>query len=261
MDVTVNTKDLRQALQAVTGHASPDPDNQAFNRVRFAVGPVNVEVFATQGFSCGLSIVSVIDNDDGEAGHWDMPPSAVKDLLTLFKVSKEVEEEACLRFSVDPEHVTVQDVSGLFPGKAVTLPRQPDHDYFPDIPGVIGEAVHAGPGALDGAMFTSGAWWAMFVAATKAYGQPLLLTPTAGARRRLLVTVGESFAGLLTGSSDEDRLAELERFREDWRPRLPDRPSTRGDGGDEDASRHLTVIDDPGEGDDPGDVAEWGGDE
>lgn len=242
-DVTVNTVDMRQALQAVVAHSDNSKDSDRLVRVRLSVTAQNVEVTATQGYTAGLAIVSVLDNEDGELGSWDMSPGACKDILAMFKVPADLEEDAQLRFQVTGEHVEVQDVGGLFPGKAIVLPRMPDHDQFPDLAGIIGQTLHTPRWELRDGVATSGPWWATFVAATKAYRKSMYLsaTPTAGNRSRLIVQVGESFIGMLIGSSDPQMVDDLQRYRDqDWPARLPSQPASRATGEDALAGEDLT---------------------
>jgi hypothetical protein len=42
-----------------------------------------------------------------------------------------------VRLDVDVEHFTITDTGGLFEGKSLTLPRQPQSPGFPDIPMVV----------------------------------------------------------------------------------------------------------------------------
>ncbi len=223
--VTVQTVDLRQAVQAVVAHASTDPEDVRLCRVRFVVDGQNVQVFATQGFTCGLSIVSVLDNHDGELAGWDLTPGACKDVLAMFKVSRDVIEDATLRFDVQGQDVHVQDVSGLFPGKAITLPRLPDHELFPDVPGILGQLVHQANWYLEEGLATSGAWLPSFVAASKAYREAVFVSPAAAGRPRFLVQVGESFIGMLLASQDDEQSSRLRGYRDqDWPRRLPTEP-------------------------------------
>lgn len=249
-DVTVNTVDMRQALAAVVAHASADKDSDRLVRVRLEVTGQNVVLTATQGFTYGLAIVSVLDNSDGELGSWDMSPVACKDVLAMFKVPTDLVDDAALRFRTDSEHIEVQDVGGLFPGKTITLPRMPDHDQFPDVAGIVGQTVHEATWRLDEGVATSGPFWAVFVAAMKAYKATVHLSaaPPVAERTRLVVQVGESFIGLLMGSSDSRMVSDLRAYRDrDWPARLPHSPR-EGLGVDALAGEDVTVTraDSPG---------------
>ncbi|MBW8171815.1 hypothetical protein K0651_01965 [Ornithinimicrobium sp. Arc0846-15] len=220
MDITVNTKDLRQALQAVAAHASTDHDDLRLHRVHCEVTPDNLFISAGQGFTAGMAIVSILTNQDGELTTFALSPAAVKDLLTLFKVTTPLAEEAEVRIrGRGTEHLSVQDVSGMFPGKEVVLPLTPPHDEFPDLKKTM-QALAVAESALDQGVVLAGPWWATFVAATKAYREPMLVS-SPKSRAMLLVLVGESFIGTVVGSAEGDNFDELARYREqDWPTRL-----------------------------------------
>lgn len=224
---TVNTNDFRQALRAVSVHASGDPDDDFWNRVRLDVGPVNVQVYASQGYTAAMALVSVIDHQDGELASFDISPTSVKDVLRLFPFDRKHEHEQLLEVSITgEEHFTVRDVSGFLPGKTVELPRVPPTDALKHIPSVLGRTVHAtAKHYLDGVLITNGAWLGLFATAATVYGDEVCLTPYSEdtGRGRLLATVGESFIGALIGrtSSDQDLVAASIRDRDDWKARLP----------------------------------------
>lgn len=222
---SVATKDLRQALASVLPHASPDPDDQVFNRLRVEVGPVNVTVTASTGYTVGHAIVSVLDNHDGEVGDpFDLSPVDVKELLALFKTGKDTEFDQTLRVDVDDQHTTVTDTAGLFDGKALQLPRLPLHESFPDLLGMLGKhirvAVVGDPES--GRIHANGVMLGAFTAAARAYSSPLVIEPVGSGTPRLLVTCGESFIGLLmTIRVDEEDEAQQQGWRASWTERLP----------------------------------------
>ena len=163
---TVATGDFRRAIQSALLFAGKDPEIDMWHRVRLDVGPVNVQAWATNGYTAGLAIASVVDNGDGELATFDLAPAQVKDVLHLFPVDRKHAEEQLLKVSlVGDEHVQVRDVSGLFPGKTVELPRLPsldgDGDPAARIPALLGRTVHAdGKHYLDGVIVTNGEWLA-----------------------------------------------------------------------------------------------------
>lgn len=224
---TVNTNDFRQALRSVSVHASGDPDDDFWNRIRIDVGPVNVQVYASQGFTAAMAIVSVIDHEDGELQSFDISPTSVKDLLRLFPFDKKHEHEQLLEVSVtSDEHFQVRDVSGFLPGKTVELPRVPQTDALKHIPSVLGRTVHStAKHYLDGVLITNGAWLGLFATAASVYGSEVCLTPYSEdtGRGRILATVGESFIGALIGrtTSDQDLVQGSIRNRDAWQQRLP----------------------------------------
>lgn len=232
MKVIVGTRDLRQALASVAPHVSPDKEHTTLYRLRCEVGAVNLSVSAASGYTAAHAIVSVIDNEHGEAGSWDLQPSDAKEILALFPIGKGHEDQDTLRLEVDREHVTVTDVSGLFPGKELTLPRLADDELFPDVPGLIGSNLESGSAFEDFAgevMSTFGPQLKGFLAATSAYSEPLVLQPVGAIQPRLLITCGESFIGLLSmlAPDGEEGAARIRDWRRAWSMRLPAAPTRR----------------------------------
>ena len=228
---TTNMRDLRQALKSAALFAGKDPEIDMWHRVRVDVGPVNASVWATNGYAAGLSIASVIDNGDGELETFDLAPAQIKDVLNLFPVDAKHAEEQLLQVELTgEEHVTFRDVSGLFPGKTVELPRLPaldgDGDPVAKIPALLGRTVHAGDRHhLDGVIVTNPEWVALFASAARVYNEALTLTPYSEGtgRGRLLATAGESFIGVLMGHTDQgtEHVREEVEHRDAWRRRLP----------------------------------------
>lgn len=224
---TVGTLDLRQALQSVVQHTLNDPDAPTFCRVRCEVDAVNFTVTATNGFTAGHAIVSVLDNEDGEVGApFDLTPDQCNELLAVFKASKGLEEEEQLRVAVTKEHVTVTDCSGLFDGKSLSLPKTPLFEQWPDVQGLIGKHLDvAQVGDPQRALvLANGEMLRAFTAAARAYKAPLAIEAVGAGNPRLLITCGESFIGLLMTMSVEaagDHGNEILDWRLAWRRRLP----------------------------------------
>lgn len=228
---TANMNDLRLALRAAALFASRDPENEMFHRVRVEVGPVNVQVWATNGYAAGLTIASVVDAGDGELDAFDLAPAQVKDILNLFPVNKNLIDDQLLQVQVTgEEHVTVADVSGLFPGKTVELPRLPrregEGDPVKGVPALLGRTVATTDRHhLDGVIVTNSEWVGLFATAARVYGEPLCLTPYSESvgRGRLLATAGDSFIGALIGQTDQDtdHVREAVEHRDAWTRRLP----------------------------------------
>lgn len=224
---TVGTKDFRDALRSVLVHAGTSPLVDYWHRVRVDVGAHNVQVYAAQGFTTGMALVSVEDAGDGELEAFDIAPDAVKDLLRLFPVVEKHVLEQRLELSLHgEEHFQVRDVSGLFPGKTVELPRLASTRFLDHIPPLLGRTVNArARHHLDGVMVTNGTWLGLFATAAKVYGEAVCLTPFSDddGRGRLLATVGESFIGALIGRTDADQeyVAEAVAHRDAWADRLP----------------------------------------
>lgn len=225
--IVVGTLDLRQALQSVVQHTLPGEDEIFQGRVRCEVGEVNLDVFATNGYTAGHAIVSVQENRDGEVeAPFDLTAGQVNEVLAVFKVAKEREAQAQLRVSVDEEHVCVTDCSGLFDGKSLSLPKTPLHEQYPDVRGLLGKHLDLGQvgAAQRSLLLANGDMLRAFTAAARAYKEPLAIEAVGSGNPRLLITCGESFIGLLMTMSVEaagDHGDDIRDWREAWRRRLP----------------------------------------
>jgi len=221
--LTVATDDLRQALRSVAPHADPDPDFPPLHRVRLEVGPVNLTVSATNRYTVGHALVSVEDNHDGELASFDLSPQDVKEILALFKgkAGEGEQPDDTLRIDVTDKHVTVTDVSGLFPGKSLSLPRYPDESNFPSVSKLIADTLTKDATAPE-RLVTSGKFMGLFTHAAKAYGESLVMDPT-GSKSALLISCGDSFIGLLMPVAlDEEEAAKVNGWHSDWLTRLGD---------------------------------------
>ena len=183
MKFTVGTADLRLALRSVVPHVDPDPDFPQLHRVRLVVGPENVTVSATNRYTVGHALVSMWDNLDGELDHFDLSPTDVKEILVLFhgKANEGDEPDYTVRIDVTEKHLTVTDVSGLFAGKALQLPRYPVEDNFPDVETMIRDKITARAKSAE-RLITSGKLLGLFMKAATAYGEPSSTRPAAPAR-------------------------------------------------------------------------------
>lgn len=222
MKFTVEIVDLRQALMSVAPHVHRSKDFVQYHRVRLTVDPQNVSVTATNQSTSALAIASLWDSEDGEAGHIDLHPRDVKELLGLFKGTKKSDDEpdAVVEVEATGEHLKVTDVSGLFPGKSLTLPRYPGDDQFPDIAALIGKLLILGAGKTAG-VTVSGAELALFAKASAAYGQPLVVDAPVGKSGAMLLSCGESFLGLLRQlRSDPEEVTQAKGWRDAWMRRI-----------------------------------------
>ena len=220
MQFNVGTADLRRALKAVVPHAEPSNEVPTTHRVRVDVGPDHVTVSATQRYTIGHAVVWTLDFD-GQTGMFDLSPQDVKEILTLFhgKKDKGDEPDYTVRIRVDAERVTITDVSGLFDGKALHLPRYPTDENYPNVVRIIQASLLRGREAAD-RLITSGKLHGLFGAASTAYGMPLVWDP-AGEKGTLLVTCGKDFLGMLMPiRPDEETTADIERWHADWLARI-----------------------------------------
>ena len=228
MKFTVGTADLRLALRSVVPHVDPDPDFPQLHRVRLDVGPENVTVSATNRYTVGHALVSIWENLDGEMGPVDIAPVDVKEILVLFhgKANEGDEPDYTVRIEVTSEHLTITDVSGLFEGKALHLPRHPMEDNFPDVSTMIRDKITAEPESAE-RLITSGKLLGLFMKAAAAYGEPLVIDP-AGSTGAMLISCGESFVGMLMPQrADEETAAKINGWHADWLLRIADRTPER----------------------------------
>jgi len=220
MQFNVGTADLRRALKAVAPHAETSNEVPTTHRLRVDVGADHVTVSATNGYTIGHAVVWTLDFE-GEVGVFDLSPQDVKEILTLFHGKKDRGDEPdyTVRITVDSERVTITDVSGLFDGKALHLPRYPTDENFPDVVRLIQTSLLTGPEATT-RLITSGKLHGLFGAASSAYEMPLVWDH-AGDKGVLLVTCGKDFLGMLMPiRPDEAVLADIEKWHADWRARI-----------------------------------------
>lgn len=227
MNVTVETRDLRNALRAVTPHAHPSKDLVQLHRVRLTLDAHNVTVSATNQNTAAVALVSVWEHGDGELGHVDLSPSDVKQILTVFPSSKKTKDsdagpDETLQIQVIAENTTVTDISGLFPGKALQLPRYPDDDNFPDLRSVLAKWLTSSKRRAADRLFTSGPYLDLFAKAAAVYARPLVFD-VPDEKGSLLVTCGDSFLGLLIPiRPDDEAKAEIKGWHTDWLNRWSD---------------------------------------
>ena len=206
--LTVATHDLRAALKAVVAHADPDPKFPPLHRLRLSVDQVNVTITATNRYTAGVALVSVIDPDDEPEYHVDLSPTDVREVLALFRGKPGKDEDdpgELLRIEVDTTHVRFTDASGLFDGKSLRLLRYPDEGNFPNVGKLVaGLLTRPVTAKSAGRLMVGGAYVTLFRKATLAYGEPLVIEPT-GADAAMVVSCGESFIGaLMQIKQDED---------------------------------------------------------
>lgn len=230
---TVGTHDLRRALKSVAVHADPNPDFPPLHRIRLAVDDVNVTLSATNRSTAALALVSIEDPSDGEHS-FDLSPKDVRDVLSQF-VGRAIKQGyrppeddddpgELLELVVDEKHVSVTDVSGLFPGKSLRLLRYPDDVNFPRIAKIVAGMLARplwGPAMEAKRLSVGGKFVKLFNTASTAYAEPLILEPT-GANGAVIVSCGESFIGaLMPVRFDEAGTARLDDWRKNWVARLP----------------------------------------
>lgn len=225
-EVTVSTADLRRALKSVAPHAETGKDaTPLLARVRLHVMHDNALVVATNRYTAAVAVVSLWDNtylDDGVA--LDLPPDQVAEVLAMFRSAGEKDDDAGddnLRIRLTDRYVTMTDTAGLFPGKEVTWPRLATEEGFPNLLTAVGGMLaKAGTGRAS-ALHTSGKLLALFKAASDAYSAPVVIEPTKAEGGALVLSIGESFVGLLMPiRADADELAKQAAWRDAWHRRL-----------------------------------------
>ena len=227
MILTVNTLDVRQALQSVIPHAADPKDSPAHAVVHFTATDGNLYLTACNMQTLGHSVASVWESEgltgDPDDDAFNLPTHVAKELLALFKSGgkrKEDEIGEALRLTITPKAITVLDVSGLFPGKELTIPSEDGNEYPLPFGRMLMQAVLSEP-VMPRRLTASGRLVKLFATAAAAYGEPLVIEPTEDSRR-VLISCGESFLGLLMPIRDEEITPTLDAWREGWMRRLPE---------------------------------------
>ncbi len=229
--ILVGTNDFRAALSSVLVHASMDDKIPELCRVRIDIGPENVTITATDRFTAGLSIVSVVahlnahDREETDLP-WveviDLDVADAKQILNVLKGGKDVGDEPqfLLRIESTSEHVTITDSSGLIDGRALTLLRLEPSDTISFIEQLLSK-IHSGEPALLENVAFAGVYLARFKVASTAYKEPVHVEATTTSRG-LLIRCGESFLGaIMPIRRDQDTDAKIAEWREAWTRRLP----------------------------------------
>ena len=222
-EFTVGTTDFRAGLRAVLKHAHPIADHPFLSRVRLHVGRENLTLTATDRFSSGLAIVSIIAPDNPDSEIIDLSLDDCRSILSEFKGGREKndEPEYLLSFATTREFIAVTDTSGMVDGKTLQVPRIASSDQFPDLALAlsrmrIGHVVQFEDLVVDGERL------ALFKEASAVYRQPLVISSNSNAPP-LLIRCAESFPGSCSPHRpDEEKQAEIDRWNQSWTYRLPD---------------------------------------
>lgn len=221
--VTVGTNDLRHALVSVSRHASAIPEITSIHRVRLEITRTHVYVVATDRFSAALARVSVIAPAAPNAGRIDLTPENVKEIIAVFKPSKEKDDEPewLTQIETDDTHVILTDVSGMIDGKSIAFVRTPVDDGFPSIDISISRALAGEPVWLEN-VHVDGSRIALFESASRQYNKPLTIESRSGTSG-LVISCGSSFLGLcMPNRTDEEIDAATKAAWQSWRETLPD---------------------------------------
>lgn len=230
MILDVNTKDLRQALQAVLPHVAQDESYGNLCNVRVAVTDNHLFIQATSTVSAAMAIASVWEHEDltGDptSDVFELSPTTVKELLSIFKASKNQPDDSigdALRITVTGKELRFLDVSGLFPGKEFSIPNDELSPSYPNLTSMFYNAL-ASDVVVPARIVTNGKLLQLFAHASAAYARPLAIEPTE-LKSRMLISCGESFLGLLMPIKAEEgsEIAnDLLGWRAGWFSRLPD---------------------------------------
>lgn len=225
MRFTVDTKDLRAGLIAIAPHICHDPELPTICRVRMTVEEHVVTFSATDRFTMGLALVSVIAHEPDpflgrQFGAVDLPPEDVGKIMNLFKVGRDKHAQYLVEFDcTDTERVTVSDVSGMVAGDTLEMPRMPLDDMMPNLRQSFANWLSRDSAVLED-MSVGGQLLARFKTAATAYEEPLILRRPE--RAPILIECGESFLGALAGMRfDETAQQVAKNYRVAWERRLP----------------------------------------
>lgn len=223
----VEMADLRHALRSVVPHLHRgDPSIPELERVRLHVDKDVVTVVATDRFSVGMAVVSVVSHNSTEEtgpvlGAIDLSPGDVAKVLSIYKGGGKSQEWLLQVDATTTKHVVFTDVSGFIPGDQLTLSAQPLDEKFPNVRQLLSNWIDSPPDYLEG-FDVAGEMIARFKSAATAYNEPLQLSAHAGTNA-MVVRCAESFLGaLLPSHPDEDLMLDRKRWAQGWVNRLPD---------------------------------------
>jgi hypothetical protein len=209
--VRVDTTALLTALRAVLPHVGPE-DSDVLHRVRVRVDDQggDMDVLAVNGYSLVVARVAGPDATTGRDGivdnrgpgfTVDLNPGDVANLIRLFKPGRD--ELPVMRLDVHSDgRVTCTDVSGLFDGRALTVPSVGTPERFPDVYRVLANAMTAERGVVGLASYT-GRLLAAWARTAAVYDDGLILEPTAP-NKPFVVTVGAQCVGALMPRRHDD---------------------------------------------------------
>lgn len=239
--VEVELLDWHRGLAAVKGHAAgAGKDVPMLERVHVRLEPDgNAYLMATDRHTVGLAIVSIHADHlgTGELAEFDLSGDDVAKLTAVFKPRKGGEEDR-IRFDVRRDTIRVTEIRGMIELKGDAhhqLLRQPAADDYPDLRLIVARCVkeatalreraelHGALGeAAAGEVFTRADLWSRFKDAASAYGDLQVIERTREARSAFLVSVGESFRGVLMPVTPEpEDVAQHRAWQQDWLRRLP----------------------------------------
>ncbi len=221
--VTIDAAALRTVLHAVIPHTDSTEDQPAIHRVRLDVGDGQVEALATSRYTCAIARIeddALVDTAEHGDPQWtvDLYPEDLTAVAKMFKPGKD--EQITLRIDLRrDDRVTFTDASGLFDGRAYTIPSVGHPEDFPNIRDVIASTMQAKRGVVGTVTYT-GDLLRRFAASAAAYNDALHIEPTAESKP-FVVTIAQDFIGLLMPRrNDESTSEEQQRVNVAWKDRL-----------------------------------------
>lgn len=221
--ILVETNDFRAALISTVAHASNGKYYPFLSRVRLDIGPVSINVLATDNQTVGWALVSVVSHIDPELEVIDIGVDDVEKILTVFKGrrTKGDEPEHTLCIETTEQEITITDASGLFDGEeSLTVLRLPEEEKFPDIPATFAHAQHSPLRKVDW-LLVGDSLIRKFHAAAACYREPFTFE-TVRTSSSIIVRCGESFIGRMPQPDLRPVVKEeLARYRAGWDARIP----------------------------------------
>lgn len=218
---TIDAGALIQALRGVLPHAGDEPEVVAVHRVRLDVRGDELQALATNRFTAAVVRVDgdgVVESDDLDPWVVDLFPEDLATVAKMFKPGKD--EQITLRIDQgQDDRVTITDVSGLFDGRAYTIPAVGHPEDFPRLRRLISQTMASDRGIVGTVTYT-GDLLRRFAASAAAYNDKLHVEPTRE-NKPFVVTIGERFIGLLMPAASTDEVThEQAKVRSDWWTRL-----------------------------------------
>ena len=221
--ILVETNDFRAALISTAAHASNGKYYPFLERVRLDIGPVNLNVFATDNQTVGWAIVSVVSHIEPELEVIDISLESVEKILTMFKGgrTKGDEPEHELLIETTAKEVTISDATGMFAiDESVTLLRLDTEEKFPDIPATFAHAQHSPLRPVDW-LLIGDSIFRKFHAAAACYREPFQ-AESVSTSTSITIRCGESFIGRMPQPGLKDSVKEeLALWRAGWDARIP----------------------------------------
>lgn len=218
--------DFRRAVAAVKPHAErakSGDEISALSRVRFVAAKDELYVVATNGVTAAMAAVEILDDSRKERfakddGHFavDISPVLVSDLRQGLRMQRGdfEEDDQVARLTFTDDDVTVQDVSGLWPGSETKRPTLAYSADYPDVVKILGQAMGAAGEAVK-PLTNQGGTFRLFMPAAAQYGRPLQFEASGPSTSRgFIVWCGPRFIGSVSsGHDDDDSLARRQSER------------------------------------------------